>query len=285
MLAFNQIGNLGRLGNQMFQYAAVRGIAAMRGYEFGIPPFESNRVDNYSLHRAFKLESVGSSNLHILDRGHAPVVIEKHFHFDEELHRMCPNDVSLFGFFQSEKYFKNIEMDIRRDFTFHDSILDPCKEMIDSLDQSPLFLHVRRGDPNLTDVRGFKWAYTECASQHPPQPVDYYERAIKEFPEDKPVVVCSDSPEWVKEQEFFADDRFLISEPTDKYPDGSYEPFVDLCIMSLCSGAIIANSSMSWWGAWLQNGRGKVVAPKQWFGPDYKDKDLKDLYCDGWIVT
>ena len=50
MLAFNQMGNLGRLGNQMFQYAAVRGISAMRGYEFGIPPFESKRVDNYSLH-------------------------------------------------------------------------------------------------------------------------------------------------------------------------------------------------------------------------------------------
>ena len=126
MLAFNQMGNLGRLGNQMFQYAAVRGIAAMRGYEFGIPPFDSKRVDNYSLHRAFTLPSVTSSNLKELDNGHAPVVIEKHYHFDEELHRMCPNDVSLFGFFQSEKYFKNIEMDIRRDFTFHDSILKPC---------------------------------------------------------------------------------------------------------------------------------------------------------------
>ena len=60
MLAFNQMGNLGRLGNQMFQYAAVRGISAMRGYEFGIPPFESKRVDNYSLHRAFTLDSVRS---------------------------------------------------------------------------------------------------------------------------------------------------------------------------------------------------------------------------------
>ena len=175
-------------------------------------------------------------------------------------------------------------MDIRRDFTFHESILTPCKEMIDSLDEAPLFLHVRRGDPNLVDARGFKWSYTECSGQHPPQPVEYYERALKEFPEDQPIVVCSDSPEWVKEQEFFADDRFLVSEPTDKYPDGSYEPFVDLCIISLCSGAIIANSSLSWWGAWLQNGRGNVVAPKQWFGPDYKDKNLKDLYCDGWIV-
>ena len=285
MLAFNQMGNLGRLGNQMFQYAAVRGIAAMRGYEFGIPPFESNRVDNYSLHRAFTLGSVARSNLHILDNGHAPVVVEKHFHFDEELHRMCPNDVSLFGFFQSEKYFANIKDEIREDFTFHDSILNPVKELISSLDSAPLFLHVRRGDPNLVDARGFKWSYTQCSSQHPPQPLAYYEEALKNFPKDQPVIICSDSPEWVKEQEMFEDDRFLVSEPTDKYKDGSYEPFVDLCIMSLCSGAIIANSSLSWWGAWLQNGRGPVVAPKTWFGPDYADKDTKDLYCEGWIVS
>lgn len=285
MLAFNQMGNLGRLGNQMFQYAAVRGIAAMRGYEFGIPPFESNRVDNYSLHRAFTLGNVARSNLHILDNGHAPIVVEKHFHFDEELHRMCPNDVSLFGFFQSEKYFANIKDEIREDFTFHDSILNPVKELISSLDAAPLFLHVRRGDPNLVDARGFKWSYTQCSSQHPPQPLAYYEEALKNFPKDQPVIICSDSPEWVKEQEMFEDDRFLVSEPTDKYKDGSYEPFVDLCIMSLCSGAIIANSSLSWWGAWLQNGRGPVVAPKVWFGPDYADKDTKDLYCEGWIVS
>tara|TARA_R100000030_G_scaffold99716_1_gene91177 strand:+ start:5920 stop:6777 length:858 start_codon:yes stop_codon:yes gene_type:complete len=284
MLAFNQIGNLGRLGNQMFQYAAVRGIAAMRGYEFCIPPDDVKRVDNYSLYRAFTLESVGQRNQFVLDRGHAPVVMEKHFHFDEELHRMCPNDVSLFGFFQTEKYFANIKDEIARDFTFHDSISAPVKELMDSMDSPPIFLHVRRGDPNLVDARGFKWSYTQCSSQHPPQPLAYYEEALKEFPEDQPVIICSDSPEWVKEQEFFADDRFLVSEPTDKYSDGSWEPFVDLCIMSMCSGAIIANSSLSWWGAWLQRGRGKVVAPKMWFGPDYKDKDTKDLYCEGWIT-
>ena len=285
MLAFNQMGNLGRLGNQMFQFAAVRGIAAMRGYEFCIPPEDSKRVDNYSLYRAFQLPSVRQRNQFVLDRGHAPVVMEKQFHYDMELHTMCPNDVSLFGFFQSEKYFANIKDDIAKDFTFHESISDPVRELMDSLDEAPLFLHVRRGDPNLVDARGFKWSYTQCSSQHPPQPLSYYEEALKNFPEDQPVIICSDSPGWVKEQEMFSGDRFMISEPTDKYSDGSYEPFVDLCIMSLCSGAIIANSSLSWWGAWLQRGRGPVVAPKMWFGPDYADKDTKDLYCDGWIIV
>ena len=99
----------------------------MRGYEFCIPPDDVKRVDNYSLYRAFTLESVGQRNQFVLDREHAPVVMEKHFHFDEELHRMCPNDVSLFGFFQTEKYFANIKDEIARDFTFHDSISGSCQ--------------------------------------------------------------------------------------------------------------------------------------------------------------
>lgn len=283
MLAFNELGNNGRLGNQMFQYAALRGIASKRGYEFCIPPFTSARIDNYSLNNCFKLSNVSSANKGFLDNGVAPVVVERQFHYDEDLHNLCPNDVSLHGFFQTEKYFSHIADSIREDFTFYDEILEPCKEMVSNL-KDPIFLHVRRGDPNLVDARGFKWSYTQCSSQHPPQSIEYYEEALKEFPEDQPVIVCSDSPEWVHEQEFFSGDRFFVSEPEEKYSDGSYTPYVDLCLMSLCSGAIIANSSLSWWGAWLQNGNGTIVAPKMWFGPSYADKDTKDLYCDGWVV-
>ncbi len=283
MLAFNELGNNGRLGNQMFQYASLKGIAKRKGYEYCIPPFNSKRIDNYSLHKCFRLESLNSNNFGILDKGYSPIVAEKQFHYDEELHNLCPNDVSLYGFFQTEKYFKDIKNEIKNDFTFYDEILEPCKEFISELD-SPIFLHVRRGDPNLVDARGFKWAYVNLSDTHPVQSLEYYQKALSYFPEDKNVIVLSDSPEWVKEQEIFSTERFFISEPEEKYPDGSYTPYVDLCLMSLCSGAIIANSSLSWWGAWLQNNRGKVISPQKWFGPAYKDKDTKDLYVDGWEV-
>ena len=282
MLAFNNIGSLGRLGNQMFEYAALRGIAARHSYDFCIPTPDRKGIENYSLHDCFKLSP---------DRREGvfedwKYVQEPYFHFCEELFEQCPDNVSLHGFFQSWRYFYNVREQLREDFTFHDGILNPCKEMMEDLEgQEPIMLHVRRGDPNLTDPRGFKWSYTQCGSMHPVQPIEYYEKALSKFNKNQPVIVFSDSVDWVKEQEFFKPDRFMISEPEDKYADGSFTPYADLCLMSLCSHAIIANSSMSWWGAWLQTNPDKIViAPKMWFGPDYKDKDTKDLYCPEWIL-
>ena len=284
MLAFNQIGNLGRLGNQMFEYASLRGIASHHGYDWSIPPFHIKGIENYSLNECFKLESVTEKNVGTYDN--FQYVGERFFHFDSLLFNECPDNVSLHGFFQSEKYFKHISDEIRNDFTFRDEHFEPCKEFIEQFKgQEPIMLHVRRGDPNLVDPRGFKWAYVNCSDQHPVQPLRYYEEALSHFGDDQPIIVFSDSPEWVKEQEFFSSDRFMISEPQEKYADGSYLPYSDLCLMSLCSHAIIANSSMSWWGAWLQsNPNKKVIAPKMWFGSAYADKDTKDLYSDNWVI-
>jgi hypothetical protein len=281
MLAFNNIGSLGRLGNQMFEYAALRGIAARHSYDWMIPTPDRKGIENYSLHECFKLSP--DRNEGIMFDQYAQ---EPYFHFCEELFEQCPDNVSLHGFFQSWRYFANVQDEIRKDFTFHDGILNPCKEMMEELEgKEPIMLHVRRGDPNLTDPRGFKWSYTQCGSMHPVQPIEYYEKALSKFDAKQPVIVFSDSVDWVKEQEFFKPDRFMISEPEDKYADGSFTPYADLCLMSLCSHAIIANSSMSWWGAWLQTNPDKIViAPKMWFGPDYKDKDTKDLYCPEWIL-
>ena len=283
MIGFDHIGTMGRLGNQMFQYAALKGIAAHRGYEYTIPPENPKiQIDNYGLIEAFELsdnKKIGWLNTQY------DIIAEKHFHFDEDLFNTFPDGSGLYGFFQSEKYFKHIEDEIREDFTFKKEWLEPCEGFRKDLGDEVIFLHVRRGDPNLADKRGFKWAYTQCSSQHPPQPLEYYEKALKEFDDDMPVIVFSDSIDWVKEQDLFKPDRFMISEQTDKFSDGALVPYIDLCLMTLCDHAIIANSSMSWWGAWLiQNEYKKVVAPKMWFGSAYADKDTKDLYPKGCIV-
>ena len=283
MIGFDHIGTMGRLGNQMFQYAALKGIAAHKGYEYTIPPENSKiQIDNYGLLEAFELST--NKNIGWLNAGNS-IVQERSFDFNQDLFDTFPDGSGLYGFFQSEKYFKHIEDDIRKDFTFKKDWLDPCEGFRKDLGEEVIFLHVRRGDPNLADKRGFKWAYTQCSSQHPPQPLEYYERALKEFDDDMPVIVFSDSIDWVKEQDIFKPDRFMISEQTEKYSDGALVPYIDLCLMTLCSHAIIANSSMSWWGAWLQNNPHKrVIAPKMWFGSAYQFHDTKDLYCEDWTV-
>ena len=282
MLTFNKLGKSGRLGNQMFQYAALRGIAANNGYDWAIPRPGTSGVDefgtenNYCMFETFKLESATEDHWGLSTV--SKWVVWKEFHFNKQLFDGCPNDVNLDGYFQSEKYFKNIENEIRKDFTFHDEILEPCKEMMDSLGDRKIFLHIRRGDPKLP------WAYVNLQNAHPVQTWDYYEKALAEFPDDIPVVVFSDVIEWCKEQDFFKSDRFIFSETTDELADGQRVPWTDLCLMSLCTDAIIANSSFSWWGAWLiKNKDKKVIAPKNWFGPQFSHYDMSDLIPEGWI--
>jgi hypothetical protein len=266
MIGFNALGRMGRLANQMFQYASLKGIARNVGADI-IVPYHKDAVDDgignklrTELFDIFDLKV----NIGVLNGGHAPVVNERFFHFDEELFTLCPDHVSLQGYFQSEKYFKHIENEIREDFTFNSEVLNPCKEMIGSI-ENPISLHIRRTD------------YLKNAENHHNLSLKYYEDALSNFNSDRNVIVFSDDPKWCSEQTLFSDDRFLISENTDNR--------VDLCLMTLCSDFIIANSSYSWWGAWLSSNKNKeVIAPIEWFGKiGYtKDHDTKDLIPDEW---
>ena len=128
--------------------------------------------------------------------------------------------------------------------------------------ENPVALHIRRTDyitnPNHT-----------CLG------MDYYEKALKLFPNET-VLIFSDDPQWCQKQELFSDDRFLVSDNDDAY--------IDLCLMTMCKKHIIANSSFSWWGAWLADSD-KVVAPKGWFeGSNNSHLDTSDIYCSDWIV-
>ena len=138
----------------------------------------------------------------------------------------------------------------------------PCKEMIGAVEE-PIGLHIRRGD------------FLTNNANHNNLTLEYYAEALDKFKSDRNVIIFSDDTEWCKQQELFSGDKFLVSE--------SGNPYVDLCLMSMCSDFIIANSTFSWWGAWLAN-RGTVIAPKKWFGPNNAHLDTSDLYPESWTV-
>ena len=279
MIGNNRIGCNGRLGNQMFQYASMRGIASVKGFDWVVPPENYDHTANYALFETFKMTNVQEKNIGFVE---GETLKETIHCYDENLVDSCSDNTNLDGFFQTEKYFENIVDEIRSDFTFKDEYLKPCKEFIDSLDTTPIFLHVRRGDAIGKE------------HYHPVAPISYYVEALKRFDKDTSCFVFSDDLDWCKSQELFKSDRFLFNDNIERYDyqsmDGSGSmqytllPHVDLCLMSLCSGAIIVNSSFSWWGAWLQNSRGKVIASKPWFGPSASDLDTSDVVPDHWEI-
>ena len=280
MIGYNKLGSNGRLGNQMFQYAALRGIAAKRGYDWCIPPDTYDHKDNYGLFETFEMTNVKESNIGFVS---GDFIQENNHCFIPEFFDECPDNVSLDGYYQTEKYFTHIEKEIHDDFTFKKNYLIPCQEYINSLSSPPIFLHIRQSD-NIGREQ-----------YHPILSIEFFENALKQFAEDTLCFVFTDDMEWCKSQEFFKQERFLFNEKNERYSyqniDGTGKlqntllPQIDLCLMSLCSGGIIANSSFSWWGAWLQNNRGKIIAPnsKVWFGSAMTHLDTSDIVPKRWI--
>ncbi len=260
MISFNSLGNLGRLANQMFQYASLKGIAKNRGFDFVIPPEnkfgESDplvRSDPLNIHNCFNIDDnrIGMyPNQIFAERMHT---------FDQELFENCPDNIDLFGYYQSPKYFNHIEDEIRKDFSFSQDLVDSCQEVIDTLGGDVISLHIRRTD-------------YKANPNHPLQPIEYYNSALDKLPKDSSVVVFSDDYEWCESNEAFSDDRFAVSNNAADF---------DLCLMTLCKYHIIANSSYSWWGAWLGKSD-KVIAPKNWFGASCSHKSVDDMVFGDW---
>jgi len=276
-VSFNGLGNEGRLGNQMFQYAFMRGMSKKHGYDFMIPDANANRFDNYGLFECFELEGCKTGE------GSYPTLECRDTAFNQKFLDECSDNTNYSGVFQTEKYFADATEELRKDFTFHKEILDPCQEFIDNVGDV-IFLHIRRGNSNLVGKRGEKWSYQLLQDYHPLMKKEYYLEALSHFDASKKVIVLSDTIDWCKKQDWLQDDRFLFSDSSyEVFDDGASVPYIDICLMSLCSGGIIANSSMSWWGAWLQNDRGKVIAPHPWYGEKAYNYGNAEL-CDADII-
>jgi len=260
--SFNHMGNLGHLGNQMFQYAAILGLSIKHGRKFCVPHRSTFGTAYYtelrsSIYEAFDVQANGYGISRF------PTVNEKTFHFDEDLFNNPPGpECNLYGFFQSEKWFAHCKDTIREAFTFKSEYREVAEEMRKQLTGEIIAIHVRRTD-YLTNPN------------HEALGLDYYGRALEALPETARGIIFTDDPEWAKEQELFPDERFFVSETDCAY--------TDMCLMSLCDYHIIGNSTFSWWGAWLSDSK-KVIAPKDWFGAPLEANDLSDLYCESWTV-
>ena len=207
MIGFNALGQLGQLGNQMFQVAALRGVAANRGYNYCFPVHGHVVTDSLGnrlrvdIQNAFTLQNVNPLNIQFID-GDRPVMNEDGFHFNESIFNECPDWVDLRGFFQTEKYFSHVADMIREMFTFRPEIIDPARSLVESLNKAPVALHIRRGD------------FLRNSGNHHNLDLQWYADALNKFNLDgRQVAIFSDDPEWCKKQELFEDDdTFLISE-------------------------------------------------------------------------
>ena len=263
MITFNYLGKLGQLGNQMFQYASTKGIASHLGYDFMIP--DHDEIFDDGIGNKLRIELDGPFTIDC-KRGMIPTrdVREPGFEFSKKFFDRCPDNVNLFGFFQTEKYFKHIEGDIRNDFVFKKQIRDECQEIVEGVFNDPIALHIRRGD------------FLINSGNHHNLTLEYYKKALSKFDPHRDVIIFTDDPDWAKAQDLFKPDRFIISEGNSSYHD--------LYLMTQCSSFIIANSSFSWWGAWLGNGE-EVIAPSIWFGPNNAHLNTKDLYPRHWKLV
>jgi len=211
------------------------------------------------------------SDLDLHKRG--KYIREKHHHFDPDILE-ASNYIYLDGFWQSPKYFSDVESIVRQEFTLRSHQSSLCAQIVEQITNTfSVSLHVRRGDmandPQANQLHG------TCN-------LNYYKRAVEHIANhvrEPHFFVFSDDPTWVKENLKLNFPSTLVS---------CHNSLVDneeMYLMSRCQHHITANSTFSWWGAWLNPSPNKlVVAPQKFFADFACDHDVKDLYPTTWTV-
>lgn len=291
------VSNLaGGLGNQMFQYACARTLALdlTLPLKFTIDTFR--QFDSY--HQGLELERVFGLKLDVPEHvelrrlvgvgrthpkvrrliaqrpfswlGNSKFLSELDLQHWSKLRHLAIDGAYLYGYWQSEKYFTNHADLIRADFTPRAALSGKNMALAQMIVNSPsISIHVRRGD---------YVSNAKTLATHGTCSPEYYflaiETMLQKFPDAK-LFAFSDDPQWVS--------QVLLP----RYPElvlvdhnNGLDSYNDMRLMSMCQHHIIANSSFSWWGAWLNPSLDKVViAPSRWFS---KDTDTQDLIPAGW---
>lgn len=282
---------VGGLGNQMFQYSIGRYLAYKNNTELILDiseikhsttrPYELNHLnikENFASNAIVNQIKMKKRNIitklkiitHLTPNYNLNRYIEKkRYFFDNNVLNLTGN-VYLHGYWQTDKYFNKISDIIKEEFTFKEKPDQPNTEMLSQIrSSSSIAVHIRRGDyvsnPKFNNFHGTT-------------NIDYYLKAseyIKSKIDNPHFFIFSDDINWVNENLHLDSTTSYISH---NFPDRNYE---DLRLMAACKHFIIANSSFSWWGAWLSSESNKIIiAPKVWTKASV---DTKDLYPPSWI--
>lgn len=291
----NIIRMTGGLGNQMFQYALYLKLKSL-GREVKMDDFTEyeNRAARPLMLWCFdisylqatreELNQLTDGFMKLSHRIRRKLFGRKSLEYHEQGCNFDRNVLErepayLTGYFQSERYFKEIEGQVRDAFQFSDRIwqgleqelLGKIKDYQRRINGSmSVSVHIRRGD-YLENEEVYGHICTDA----------YYRRAVElvkgQYPEAD-FFVFSNEPQWAAEwitQKFGKEGHFTVIEGTDEETG-----YLDMFLMSQCRHHILANSSFSWWGAWLDPCRGKmVIAPSKWFN----GQQCSDIYTEGMI--
>lgn len=276
----------GGLGNQMFQYSLYRQLK-----EIG----KKVKIDDMTCYRSKKDRSIQLSIFELsYERASKGEIIrmtdasmnpflrlrrklfgrrdlsyrEAHFNYDPCV--LQTEHGYLEGCFQTERYFKPVSGLLRRDFTFRPSVITKeCKMYLEQIESRvSVSIHIRRGD-YLSNTHAP--VYGNICTE------EYYEKAVSYMKETYPECVFflfSNDREWTKDH--FRDDNMI-----DVHCNNEETGYLDLFLMSRCRHNIIANSSFSWWAAWLNTNKEKcVIAPKRWIN----GRDCGDIYTENMLL-
>jgi hypothetical protein len=281
MITYNALGYVGKLGNQMFQYACLLGIASKNNYEIAIPYRNTEWMTNRSYDtRLYLLDIFDISAKDLGDKSQFSYsVLDESSEFKPKL-LSIPDDTNIFGYFQSEKYFSHCKDIVKKEFTFKNKDLySKCKNLLNSFSANPkVALHIRRGDyVNLSAIHSL------CSIDYYLQGIDYIKNKLNTKFD---LVIFSDDIPWCKEKLNYLEKDYTLIYDEETSSEKTYYEHQEqsLMFMTLCDHFVIANSSFSWWGSWLSNNLNKItIAPKQWYG--HKEfNEYKDIYCDDWIL-
>lgn len=293
------VGLMGGLGNQLFQYCTGRRLALKLGTDLALDPsfLQEDRGPRitprpYMLDRfnitgklmnpdevrrfvdgglpGYRLALNSVSNRFVGRRvfRRPRMFIERDKNFEPDVLTL-PDDRYLFGYFQSDRYFKDVRETVVQELTVKEPMNEANARIARKiLESSSVCLHVRRGD-YITNQAANRILGVDLS--------DYYQEAVRIMRKRHDgcrFFIFSDEPDWVRRNLDLGERSTIVDiNPPDRAEQ-------DLRLMSMCKHFIIANSSFSWWGAWLSTYPGKtVIAPKRWF---LDDRNVKDRCPEEW---